>query len=225
MYKYDLHVHTKEGSACARNTGAEMAEMYAREGYSGFFVTDHFYTGNTAVPRDLPWEEWVGRFCEGYRSAKKRGDELGLDVFFGWEFGLGGGTEFLTLGLDEAWLLANPDVRRMDPVTYSTKVHEAGGYLIHAHPYLEASYVPCIRLFPRLVDAVEVLNAPKGDFINARAAEYALAYDLTQTAGSDSHNDHPHKLAAVSVPRRPSSAAEFIAMLRGREHSPVLVQG
>ena len=54
MYKYDLHVHTKEGSACARNTGAEMAEMYAREGYSGFFVTDHFYTGNTAVPRDLP---------------------------------------------------------------------------------------------------------------------------------------------------------------------------
>jgi predicted metal-dependent phosphoesterase TrpH len=225
MYKYDLHVHTKEGSACARNTGAEMAEMYAREGYSGFFVTDHFYTGNTAVPRDLPWEEWVGRFCEGYRSAKKRGDELGLDVFFGWEFGLGGGTEFLTLGLDEAWLLANPDVCRMDPVTYSTKVHEAGGYLIHAHPYLEASYVPCIRLFPRLVDAVEVLNAPKGDFINARASEYALAYDLTQTAGSDSHNDHPHKLAAVSVPRRPASAAEFISMLRGREHSPVLVQG
>lgn len=223
MYKYDLHVHTKEGSACAKNTGAEMAEMYAREGYSGFVVTDHFYTGNTAVPRDLPWEEWVDRFCEGYRSAKKRGDELGLDVFFGWEFGLGGGTEFLTLGLDEAWLLANPDVRRMDPVTYSTKVHEAGGYLIHAHPYLEASYVPCIRLFPRLVDAVEVLNAPKGDFINARAAEYALAYDLTQTAGSDSHNDHPHKLAAVSVPRRPASVSEFIAMLRGREHS--LVQG
>ena len=98
MYKYDLHVHTKEGSACGRSTGAEMAEMYAREGYTGFVVTDHFYTGNTAVPRDLPWEEWVDRFCEGYRSAKRRGDELGLDVFFGWEFGLGGGTEFLTLG-------------------------------------------------------------------------------------------------------------------------------
>ena len=60
MYKYDLHVHTKEGSACGRSTGAEMAEMYAREGYSGFVVTEHFYTGNTAVPRDLPWEEWVG---------------------------------------------------------------------------------------------------------------------------------------------------------------------
>ena len=198
-----------------------MAEMYAVEGYSGFVVTDHFYTGNTAVPRDLPWEEWVNRFCEGYRSAKKRGDELGLDVFFGWEFGLGGGTEFLTLGLDEDWLLAHPDVIRMDPAAYSTKVHEAGGYLIHAHPFLEASYVPCIRLFPRLVDAVEVLNAPKGDFINARAAEYALAYDLTQTAGSDSHSDRPHKLAAVSVPRRPSSVSEFIAMLRSREHSLV----
>lgn len=219
MYKYDLHVHTKEGSACGRSTGAEMAEMYAREGYSGFVVTDHFYTGNTAVPRDLPWEEWVERFCEGYRSAKRRGDELGLDVFFGWEFGLGGGTEFLTLGLDQNWLLANPDVRRMDPVTYCTKVHEAGGYLIHAHPFLEASYVPCIRLFPRLVDAVEVLNAPKGDFINARATEYALAYDLTRTAGSDSHNDRWHALAAVSVPCRVSSITDLISALRNREHS------
>lgn len=223
MYRYDLHVHTKEGSACGRNTGAEMAEMYAREGYSGFVVTDHFYTGNTAVPRDLPWEEWVERFCEGYRSAKKRGDELGLDVFFGWEFGLGGGTEFLTLGLGKDWLLANPDICRMDPVTYSAKVHEAGGYLIHAHPYLEASYVPCIRLFPRLVDAVEVLNAPKGDFINARAAEYALAYDLTQTAGSDSHNDRWHAFAAVSTPRRPSSVSDLVSILRSREHS--LVRG
>ncbi len=223
MYKYDLHVHTKEGSACGRSTGAEMAEMYAREGYSGFVVTDHFYTGNTAVPRELPWEEWVERFCEGYRSAKKRGEELGLDVFFGWEFGLGGGTEFLTLGLGEDWLLANPDVCRMDPATYSTKVHEAGGFLIHAHPFLEASYVPCIRLFPRLVDAVEVLNAPKGDFINARATEYALAYNLTQTAGSDSHNDRWHALAAVSTPRRPSSLSDLISILRSREHS--LVQG
>ena len=223
MYKYDLHVHTTEGSNCARSSAANMAEMYAREGYSGFVVTDHFYTGNTAVPRDLPWEEWVDRFCDGYRNAKKRGDELGLDVFFGWEYELGGGTEFLTLGLDADWLLANPDVRRMDPVTYSTKVHEAGGFLIHAHPYLEASYVPCIRLFPRLVDAVEVLNAPKGDFINARATEYALAYDLTQTAGSDSHNDRWHALAAVSVPRRPSSAADLISILRSREHS--LVRG
>jgi len=221
MYRYDLHVHTKEGSACGRSTGAEMAEMYAREGYSGFVVTDHFFTGNTAIPRDLPWDEWVERFCEGYRSAKKRGEKLGLDVFFGWEFGLGGGTEFLTLGLGEDWLLANPDVCRMDPVTYSTKVHEAGGYLIHAHPFLEASYVPCIRLFPRLVDAVEVLNAPKGDFINARAAEYALAYDLTQTAGSDSHNDRWHAFAAVSVPHRPASVHDLISMIRSREHSPV----
>ena len=223
MYRYDLHVHTKEGSACGRSTGAEMAEMYAREGYTGFVVTDHFYTGNTAVPRELPWEEWVDRFCQGYRNAKKRGDELGLDVFFGWEFGLGGGTEFLTLGLGEDWLLANPDVCRMDPAVYSTKVHEAGGFLIHAHPVLEASYVPCIRLFPRLVDAVEVLNAPKGDFINARAAEYALAYDLTQTAGSDSHNDRWHALAAVSVPRRPTSLSDLISILRNREHS--LVRG
>ena len=46
VYRYDLHVHTTEGSACAHNTAAEMTEMYARAGYAGFVVTDHFYRGH-----------------------------------------------------------------------------------------------------------------------------------------------------------------------------------
>ena len=42
MYKYELHMHTSEGSACARNTGAEMVDFYANMGYAGMVVTDHF---------------------------------------------------------------------------------------------------------------------------------------------------------------------------------------
>ena len=58
-YWYDPHVHTSEGSACATDSGAQMARAYAAHGYTGIVITDHFFYGNTAVDRTLPWEAWV----------------------------------------------------------------------------------------------------------------------------------------------------------------------
>ena len=40
-----------------------MARAHLEAGYTGIFVTDHFFNGNTAVPADLPWRERVERFC------------------------------------------------------------------------------------------------------------------------------------------------------------------
>ena len=84
-YRYETHLHTSQGSACGKCTGEEMAEAYKEAGYTGIFVTDHFFYGNTAVDRSLPWEEWVESYCKGFEQAKKTGDRIGLQVFFGWE--------------------------------------------------------------------------------------------------------------------------------------------
>ncbi|MBD5492546.1 MAG: histidinol-phosphatase, partial [Lachnospiraceae bacterium] len=102
-YLYETHLHTSEGSACARSTGAEMARACKEYGYTGIIVTDHNWYGNTAVDRSLPWEEWLDVFCEGYEHARAEGDRIGLDVFFGYEAGYQG-TEFLIYGVDGAWL-------------------------------------------------------------------------------------------------------------------------
>ena len=72
-YLYETHLHTSEASACARNTGAEMARACREYGYTGIFVTDHNWGGNTAVDRALPWEEWVEGFAKGYEHAKAEG--------------------------------------------------------------------------------------------------------------------------------------------------------
>ena len=88
MYKYETHLHTKEGSACAGSTGAQMALEHKRQGYDGIFITDHFFNGNTAVPKNLPWKERVNLFVAGYESAKQQGDQIGLDVFFGFEYAI-----------------------------------------------------------------------------------------------------------------------------------------
>ncbi len=194
-YLYETHLHTSEGSACGHNSGAEMARAYAAGGYTGIIVTDHFFYGNTAPDRRLPWREWVERFCLGYEHAKAEGDKCGLQVFFGWESGYNG-TEFLIYGLDKEWLLAHPEIRDATVQEQFVLVHEGGGIVSHAHPYREAFYVPEIRLFPEYVDAVEGVNAKHSGRAslcmghpeyNDRAIAFAKKHDFPLTAGSDQH--------------------------------------
>ena len=68
-YLYETHLHTAQASACGRSSGAEHVRYYQSLGYTGIFVTDHFFGGNTCVPRDLPWEERIDLFCRGYEDA------------------------------------------------------------------------------------------------------------------------------------------------------------
>ena len=219
QFLYDLHVHTAETSACARSMGADMAEFYKREGYTGFVVTDHFFNGNTTVrDESLSWEERVARFCLGYEHAKEKGDEIGIDVFFGWEYSYHG-TDFVTLGLDRAWLLAHPDVHRMDIPAYADLVHADGGFLIHAHPFLQASYINCIRLYPKYEDAVEVINGGKPQDVNRQALDYARFYDKTETGGSDAHSVETKNLSGVVLPGKIHSTAELAPQLAKREHT------
>mgnify|MGYP001039308976 FL=1 len=195
-YLYETHLHTSEGSACATASGAEMARAYAKAGYAGIIVTDHFFYGNTAADRSLPWEEWVEKYCLGFEHAKKEGEKLGLQVFFGWE-SCYSGTEFLVYGPDRQWLLEHPEVRDASVKEQFELVHEAGGIVVQAHPYREASYIEEIRLFPQYSDAVEGINASHSSLAkrslrhpeyNDRAVAYAREHGLPLTAGSDQHN-------------------------------------
>ncbi|MCI9438964.1 MAG: histidinol-phosphatase [Lachnospiraceae bacterium] len=232
-YWYETHMHTSEGSACGQNTGAEMARAYAEAGYTGIIVTDHFFYGNTAADRSLPWSEWVDAFCRGYEAAKREGEKCGLQVFFGWESGYDG-TEFLIYGPDREWLRKHPEIRDASVEEQFALVHEAGGIVCHAHPYREASYIPEIRLFPEYVDAVEGWNAAnirKGMAANppcleydARAVAYAAKYHFPMTAGSDQHSTQmlyggmvfDRKLKDIHDFKNAVMAGEAIRMLEGR---------
>ena len=86
---YETHMHTCQASACGKATGKEQARAYKEAGFAGIIITDHFFGGNTAVSRELPWEERVDLFWKGYEDAKEEGDRIGLDVFFGHVFSLG----------------------------------------------------------------------------------------------------------------------------------------
>lgn len=194
-YLYETHLHTKQGSACGNFSGSEMAIALHKAGYSGTFVTDHFFYGNTGIPRNLPWTDWVEGFAKGYEDAKKTGDKIGLQVFFGWE-SCYEGTEFLIYGLNKEWLISHPEIKDATIKEQFELVNRAGGMVIHAHPYREEWYIPNIRLFPKEVHGVEAVNATHSnrnstahnnpEFDNLAKA-YANQYQLPITGGSDIH--------------------------------------
>lgn len=196
IYLYETHLHTNQASACARNTGAEMAKAAKDYGYAGIIVTEHNWGGNTCVSSDLPWEQWVDDFTRGFESAYEYGQKHDLDVFWGYEAGFQG-TEFLIYGITPEWLKAHPNIKNATVAEQYALIHEAGGMVVHAHPYREEPYIPEIRLFPQYVDAVEGINAThschksmshNNPEFDRRAIAYANEQNLPITAGSDVHS-------------------------------------
>lgn len=230
-YLYETHLHTSESSACARCTGSEMARACKDYGYSGIFVTDHNWGGNTAIDRTLEWEEWVHAFALGYEHAKAEGDRIGLDVFFGYEAGYQG-TEFLIYGIHPEWMLRTPQILEASVEEQYRLVHAAGGMVIHAHPFREESYIPKIRLYPEWVDGVEAVNATHSNsrsgghnnpLFDEKAVLYAIEHRLPMCAGSDIHGTHLLG-GGIAFRRRLTSAQDYIhAILTGEDY--VLTNG
>lgn len=201
LYKYDTHVHTSEGSACADYSGREQARLYKKLGYDGIIITDHFYNGNTAVSRKLSWEQWVDGFMKGYEEALKEGKEIGLSVFFGWEESIKG-MDFLIYGLGKEWLLKNREILYMDLQTHYRKIRESGGFVVHAHPFRNRRCIADLTPVAEQADAIEIMNGGnKEDLFNYLAAEYAKQWDKPVTGGSDAHHKRDkHGGIIVSAP-------------------------
>ncbi len=197
-YRYELHCHTSEGSGCSRISAKEMVDYYLELGYDGIVITDHF-TGQTTVPKFYGWTDRISFFYEnGFRKAQEYGQQKGLKVFFGLEWSAGG-NDFLLLGPDKDWWMQQGDFFRLGPNQVFDRVHEGGGYVIHAHPFAEARWIECIRLFPRKVDAVEIFNGGCPLCINERAYWYAQSYQLKMTGGTDTHTNREENHCGVET--------------------------
>jgi len=187
QYLYETHLHTRESSACGVSGGREYIKRYLDLGYTGIIVTDHFYRGNCAVNRNLPWPAWVEQFCQGFDNARNEGARRGLDVFFGWEESFDG-DDYLVYGLDRQWLLQHPECRHWSRKDQFEGVKRYGGCVVQAHPFRQQAYINCIHLSPGCVDAVEAANGSNNKHENALALLYAQKLNLPFTAGSDIHN-------------------------------------
>lgn len=217
MYKYETHLHTYPVSGCAHADVAENLTFYKKLGYDGVFITNHFLDGNINIDSARSYEEKIEFYFSDYEKGLEIGRELGLKVFCGVELSYQG-TDFLVYGLDKAWFLAHPEIMEMEKRAELSYMMESGALVIHAHPYREDWYIDHIRLFPRNVQGVEVVNACRRDHENKMAKIYAEEYGLLPFAGSDNHvGEKLKKLAGVGCAEPVRDVFDFINQVKSKK--------
>ena len=218
MYLYETHLHTSPVSKCASAGAAEVVHFYKELGYAGIFITNHFLDGNINISKELPYDDKINFYFSDYEAAKKIGDEIGISVFFGAELSYKG-TDFLIYGLDKEWFMSHPEIMNMSKTAELTLMANEGALIIQAHPFREASYIDHIRLFPRHVHGVEIINACRSEFENDMAKSYAKSYSLLQFAGSDNHRGAMQKmLAGVKFSSPITDERDFIERIKREEY-------
>jgi predicted metal-dependent phosphoesterase TrpH len=218
IFKVETHLHTSQSSACAKNTGAEMVNSYKANGYCAIFVTDHFDKWNPAIPQGN-WDNTISAFCKGYGDAKREGDKIGLDVYFGFEFCCDGGNEFLIYNFGKEKLRDYPNIMTDDICNVLTKVRNEGGFIIHAHPFRTAPFIKNPgKIFPEYIDGVEVINtANASNEMNLLALKYAEKYNLLKFSGSDAHTVYPQK-GGIAFTAKPESSDDIFTMVLNKDY-------
>ena len=217
MYKYETHLHTSPVSKCAKASVRENLEFYKELGYAGVFITNHFANNSKTIDQSLPYEERMAYYFSDYENGVEIGRNLGLQVFCGIEITFEG-TDFLIYGLDKEWYLKHPEIEKMRASELLPFFMEHGALVIQAHPYREAGYIDHIRLFPRCVHGVEVINSCRTLFENQMAKNYADSYELIEFAGSDNHVGRKLKYLAGMCSDHPLvNEADFVEKVKNSQ--------
>ncbi len=211
-YRYETHCHTTAFSRCAKSSPEDMIKKYHELGYAGVIITEHFNGSCNLVRSEVTWKEYIDRLYSGYLRAKSEGEKLGVDVFFGFEYSAGDWAHILIYGLNYDWLINNPDLLDVPPEQVFNRARLDGGFLVHAHPFREG--VDRVRLFPDLIDAVEVINACRTPLSNYRALKYAEMLDLPKTAGSDIHSVLQTRLGSLVTDHRLIDIHDYIQTIK-----------
>jgi len=181
-YKFDPHTHTAESSGCSNISAAKLVEGYHAAGFGGIAIADHLADYSMYMHNN--WDTCVDQLLRGYKAAKARGDELGLDVILGVEIRFDSSfCDYLLYGLDEDFLRKNPYLYRLG-LRELFKRHRNELLIIQAHPY-RGNGSPEIEF----LHGVEVFNGnPRHKNRNNKTRKLCEAHpSLYQISASDTH--------------------------------------
>lgn len=231
-YKYETHMHTYESSVCGKAMARDQVEQYKRNGYTGIIVTDHLHYYNflrSGITRFIPlitWKQKVDFMISGYITAKEFGDQIGLDVFLGWEYRSEDGSDFLTYGLDENFLMAHPNLYKMTLAEYSELVHNNGGFIAQAHPYRnKPAKNRCNLPAPiKYIDAIESFNASRIGIgtENLDAMNFATANRLPIQSGTDSHRLNRAYYSGIELQEKANTIFDIIDAIKSMRSKMIL---
>lgn len=210
LYQFETHCHTAETSPCGIISAAQAVDGIKAAGYTGTFITDHFYSRyfERKDMQGLSWREKVGRYLTGYRAAKKRGSQVGLKVLLGLEVQPEGSPyEFLIYGPDEAFLIeAGPFYQLPIEQIYSL-MHQHGFLVFQAHPFRFGLSPEN----PAFYDGIEIVNTQvRNKSRNQLSLKFAFEHDVMVIAGGDVHMSEDIGKSGIMLPGSVKDMTSFI---------------
>lgn len=224
MYKYEMHLHTSEGDAYARFSGAECVKMYHDAGYEGIVVTDHY------EKRFFEWfaDELTGadhrgmidRFLRGYYNARNEGEKLGFTVLSGAEVRFSdSANDYLVYGVDEEFFYNAPLLHLLGGPDELVRIVPEGACVVQAHPFRNNMTVR----EPGALFGIEAYNGEMEPFRNRMAKAFAEHYGKPMTSGSDLHVSNDFAKGGIVTPRRIATSADLRDVLRSGDYG--LIEG
>lgn len=214
MLLTETHLHTKEISMCAVVSAKEIPAFYKEKGFSVLIVTDH-YNKWTLENLSMDKNEQITLWLEGYRTVKRVGEKIGLQVLLGMELTLIGAPEdYLIYGIDEEFLYKYPEFSELSlNKVYDIAVKE--GLLIYqAHPFRE--YLKPAPL--EFINGVEVYNGnPRHKSHNDKAVDYAKKNSLLKIAGSDFHQIEDLGRGGIYLPKNINDNKQLVSYLKSNK--------
>lgn len=217
MYRYELHLHTKETSHCGHVPARDQIRKYHELGYTGVCVTDHL-TDKYYDP-SLSQKEWnaaMDLHLSGWRAAKKEGDRLGMDVILSAELRFPeNNSDYLVYGVDEDWFYRNPHMCSLNHKQFYERYKDEV-LIVHAHPFRD-----CDEVFWDCVHGLEIANTSvRHDSRNHLALQLWKEHPyLCPIAGSDAHRIGDEGKAALLSERRIRDSFEMKEVLTSGQYT------
>lgn len=206
-FKYDLHVHTKEGSKDATLSILDTLKILEEKEYDGVLITDH-------------------NSYKGYKYYLNNiKDTPSISVIKGIEY------DTIDAGHMLVIMPNNVDLKILEYRGLTLRqligiVHSHGGIIGAAHPYYDANlgiaksfkYKDHLDILKSL-DFIETFNASEPDKHNKDSIDLAEKYNLPMTGGSDSHNYRNAGKGYTLFDNKINSEDELIAYIKNKKET------
>lgn len=211
-FKFDLHVHTKETSACGNIIGRDVAKMYKEAGYDGIVITDHYLKEFFDQFPNKSWDKKIDEFLKGFINTKTVAEKIGLKVILGMELRFTDSqNDFLIYGIDEEFLRENKELYLLNIDQFRELIKDKDIMIFQAHPFRAGHYVMNIEA----LDGIEIFNGnARHDSRNHLASTFAKENDLIGISGSDFHEIEDLSRGGIVLCKMVNSSKELVRQLK-----------
>lgn len=214
MSKIDLHIHTAEVSNCGNISAKELIGLYHEKGYEGLVITDHYFKQYFDDLGDLPWEEKIHRYLEGYRIALLYGSQYSMTILLGMEIRFeADANDYLVYGIDEKFLIENPEIIELNVEAFIKLAKVNQLMVFQAHPFRRGMN----RDYIALVDGFECYNGnQRHDSRNQLAEALNDELQLIGISGSDFHETEDLAVGGILTDYPVKTMDELIKVLKSK---------